>query len=40
MFKSNERSEYSYLGLANFFGFFREVLNLFALNFDFSRFDL
>ena len=40
--KSNGRSEYYYIGLANFFfDFFRQgTENLFTLNSDFSRFYL
>ena len=34
--KSNERSEYSYVSLADFF-FRKKTYNLFTLNFDFSR---
>ena len=42
MFKSKERSEDSYIGLAAFLScFFQEKSeNLFTLNFDFSRLDL
>ena len=38
--KSNERSEYSYIGLADFVFFRKKSYNLFTLNFLFSRFDL
>ena len=39
---NNERSQYCYIGLADFFLFFfqEKSLNLFTLFFDFSRFDL
>ena len=39
VFKSNERSEFCYIGLAGFCLFFF-CQNLFTLNFDFSRFEL
>ena len=39
LFQINERSEYSYIGLADFF-FMKKSLSLFTLNFDFSRLDL
>ena len=37
--KSNECSEYSYIGLADFF-YRKSSLNFSTLNFDFSRFDV
>ena len=37
LLKSNEHRAYSYIGLTDFFS--RKSLNLFTLNFDFSRFD-
>ena len=43
VFKSNERSEDSYIGVGGFlFSFFSQEKseNLFTLNFDFSRFEL
>ena len=43
VFKSNECSEDSYIGLGDFFCLFvfrKKSENLFKLNFNFSRFDL
>ena len=37
--KSNERNEYSDIGLGYFFLFFREKSGLFTLYFDFSGFE-